>query len=99
MKDLVVCEVCSGGGFTGDSGKPEDDACELCHGVGSVDKEIAAKIKKCSYCGEIAQEVLPTPIVADMGTGAVMCNGCWDMTRDDIKGTYGREIGSFEVNT
>lgn len=95
MKDLVMCEVCSGGGFTGDSGIPENDACEYCQGVGSLDKDSAGKIKKCSYCDEIVKEVLPTAIVADMCTRAVMCEGCWDVTREDIKGAYGRDIGYF----
>lgn len=91
-----MCKPCLGGGFTGNSGNLDSDLCKYCGGIGSVSREKASKIKVCSYCDEVVKEVKRTPIVADMGLKAKMCESCWGMTRDNICGTYGRDIGSWK---
>ncbi|SEP57316.1 hypothetical protein SAMN05216232_0203 [Virgibacillus subterraneus] len=96
FKNMHMCPPCHGGGFIGHSENIEDDVCPYCNGIGSLTKAEVDKIITCSYCDEIAEKVNHTPIVADMTSRAKMCKGCWEMTRDDIKGTYGRDIGEFD---
>ncbi|MFB1098152.1 hypothetical protein [Terribacillus sp. JSM ZJ617] len=95
LANHILCEKCGGGGFFGGDEIEEVFPCEYCNGIGSLTPEKAKQIKKCSYCDEIVKEVQHTPIVSDMGHGHKICEPCWNISRDDIKGTYGREIGVF----
>lgn len=96
MKRMIMCKSCHGGGFTGNSGNEEDDACKYCLGLGSLTKEQSYKIKRCNYCDEIVDQVKASPIFAGIDIDAEMCKDCWNVTRDDIRGTYGRDIGVFD---
>lgn len=50
---------------------------------------------KCSYCDEINRVTRPTPFMADVGVGAMMCESCWEDTRKEYANSNGEIIDKF----
>jgi hypothetical protein len=50
---------------------------------------------KCSYCGERVVKVSGTPFIAD--AGSVICEECWNLTREAYIGANGEDIGTFKA--
>lgn len=48
--------------------------------------------EKCDYCGEMVEYTRPSPFMEVTN----MCKGCWDVTREEYKGSDGVDIGPFE---
>jgi hypothetical protein len=48
----------------------------------------------CSYCGEDAEKVRPSPYMADYKSNA--CKHCWEVSRDRGKIVEGIDIGEFD---
>jgi len=92
FENYIECKPCSGGGFTGNTGDLETDACWYCNGLGMVLPEDAAKI--CDYCDEAVEELKGTPIIADVSDQ--MCKQCWDITRETYLGSTGEDVGEFK---
>lgn len=54
------------------------------------------EVGECSYCGDENKVLRPSPFMAD--TGAMMCEDCWNMTREEYKNSTGEFIPDFQDN-
>lgn len=54
------------------------------------------KVGECSYCGDENKVLRPSPFMAD--TGAMMCEECWNFTKEEYKNSNGEYIPDFQDN-
>lgn len=53
------------------------------------------KIGKCDYCGNEKDIVRPTPFMADI---AMMCEYCWNETKQEYEASNGEQLDDFQTN-
>lgn len=51
------------------------------------------KVGKCNYCDSRNVVLRPSPFIAD---GAMMCEGCWNMTKEEYANSNGEYIPKFD---
>lgn len=54
------------------------------------------EVGKCSYCGDENKVLRPSPFMAD--AGSMMCEFCWDETKEEYKNSNGECIPDFQDN-
>ena len=54
------------------------------------------EVGKCSYCGDENKVLRPTPFLADRV--AMMCEYCWNETKEEYKNSNGEYIPDFQSN-
>ena len=54
------------------------------------------EVGKCSYCSDENKVLRPSPFMAD--TGAMMCEFCWNETKEEYKNSTEEYIPDFKSN-
>lgn len=52
---------------------------------------------ECAWCGEVRKELREPHIFDRAPDSGKMCRYCWDHDREVYKGSYGEDIGEFDV--